>query len=393
MSSPDDKRKRGKSTTAVHAGELATTLGEVHTPIYQTSTFYFPTDDPATWEGNVPEGTYIYSRYGNPTIKAAEDKLAALEGAERGMIFSSGMAAITATLMAFLRRGDHIVSVEDLYGGTYAFLREELPRFGVEVTMVRTDDLGALEGAITPRTRMIFLESPTNPLLKLVDIEGAAQIAQSKGIRSVIDSTFATPINTNPIELGVDLVCHSCTKYLNGHSDLVAGAVVGWKKDIEAIGRMRIQYGGSLDPLGAFLLARGMKTLDLRMERHNRNGMEMAHFLEGHPLVHAVHYPGLESHPQHALAQRQMRGFGGMVSFELSGREAAEKAVRRLKVVKKATSLGGVDSLVSMPLSSSHRSLPPQERARLGIKDGMIRLSLGIEDIEDLKTDIDQALN
>jgi cystathionine beta-lyase/cystathionine gamma-synthase len=393
LSSNEDKRKRGKSTTAVHAGELATTLGEVHTPIYQTSTFYFPTDDPATWEGNVPEGAYIYSRYGNPTIKAAEDKLAALEGAERGMVFSSGMAAITATLLTFLSKGDHMVSVEDVYGGTYAFLRKELPRFGIDVTMVASDDLVALEGAITPRTKLIYLESPTNPLLKLVDIQGAADIAQAKGIRSVIDSTFATPINTNPIELGVDLVCHSCTKYLNGHSDLIAGAVVGSKKDIEAIGAMRIQYGGSLDPLGAFLLSRGMKTLDLRMERHNRNGMEMARFLEGHPKVRAVHYPGLEAHPQHRLAMRQMRGFGGMVSFEVSGREAAERALRSFKLVKKATSLGGVDSLVSMPLNSSHKSLPPQERARLGIKDGLIRLSLGIEDIEDLKADIDQALN
>jgi len=392
LSSNEDKRKRGKSTTAVHAGELATTLGEVHTPIYQTSTFYFPTDDPATWEGNVPEGAYIYSRYGNPTIKAAEDKLAALEGAERGLVFSSGMAAITATLLTFLSKGDHMVSVEDVYGGTYAFLRKELPRFGIDVTMVASDDLVALEDAITPRTKLIYLESPTNPLLKLVDIQGAADIARARGIKSVIDSTFATPINTNPIELGVDLVCHSCTKYLNGHSDLIAGAVAGSKKDIEAIGAMRIQYGGSLDPLGAFLLSRGMKTLDLRVERHNRNGMEMARFLEGHPKVRAVHYPGLETHPQHRLAMKQMRGFGGMVSFEVSGRAAAERALRSFKLVKKATSLGGVDSLVSMPLNSSHKSLPPQERARLGIRDGLIRLSLGIEDIEDLKADVDQAL-
>jgi cystathionine beta-lyase/cystathionine gamma-synthase len=393
LSSPIEKRGQGKSTTAVHAGELATTLGEVHTPIYQTSTFYFPTEDPTTWQGNVPDGAYIYTRYGNPTIKAVEDKLAALEGAERGMVFSSGMAAITATLLTFLSKGDHLVSVEDVYGGTYAFLRKELPRFGIDVTMVSSTDLDALERAITPRTKLIYLESPTNPLLKLVDIKAAAEIARVKGIKSVIDSTFATPINTNPIELGIDLVCHSCTKYLNGHSDLIAGAVVGGKADIEAIGSLRIQYGGSLDPLGAFLLSRGMKTLDLRMERHNRNGMETARFLEKHPKVEGVHYPGLESHPQHFLAKRQMHGYGGMVSFEVKGgREAAEKALRSFKLIKKATSLGGVDSLVSMPLNSSHKSLPPQERARLGIKDGLIRLSLGVEDLEDLKADLDQAL-
>ena len=391
----DSRKKKGKSTTAVHSGEFAPTeFGEVTTPIFQTSTFFFPTKDPITWKGQVPEGSYIYTRWGNPTIRAAEDKLAALENAERGLVFSSGMAAITSTLLSFLGKGDNIVSVEDIYGGTYSFLRNELPRLGVSVNFVETTDLHALEKAINPRTKVIYLESPTNPLLKLVDIKAVARIGEGRGIKTVIDSTFATPINQNPIDLGIDLVVHSCTKYLNGHSDLIAGAVLGRKEDIDLISKKRILYGGSLDPLGAFLLIRGLKTLDVRMERHNQNGMKVARFLEGCSEVERVHYPGLKSHPQHSLAKRQMSGFSGMVSFELNGgRPAAEKALDAFKIIKKATSLGGVDSLVSMPLNSSHSSLSPEERARLGIKDSLLRLSLGIEDPEDLMDDLEQALS
>ena len=391
-----DKRKRfkGASTTAVHAGELPPSQGEVVTPIYQTSTFYFPTSDPSTWEGKVPDGSYIYTRWGNPTIRAAEEKLAQLEGAERGLLFSSGMAAITSTILCFVGKGDHLVSVEDIYGGTYSFIRSELPRLGVEVTFVDSTDPDELARAIRPNTRLVYLESPTNPLLKLVDIRRAARIAKGRGIKSMIDSTFATPINQKPIDMGVDLVAHSCTKYLNGHSDLIAGAVLGRQEDIESISKKRILYGGSMDPLGAFLLSRGLKTLAVRMERHNRNGAEIARFLESHPKVEGVHYPGLESHPQHALAKEQMSGFGGMVSFEVrGGRKAAEKALRSFQIIKMATSLGGVDSLASMPLNSSHSSLTLEERQRLGIKDQLIRLSLGIEDAEDLMQDLDLALS
>lgn len=387
------KRFKGISTTAVHAGELPPTQGEVVTPIYQTSTFYFPTQDPSTWEGKVPDGSYIYTRWGNPTIRAAEDKLAALEGAERGLLFSSGMAAITSTILSSVGKGDHLVSVEDIYGGTFSFIRSELPRLGVEVTFVDSTVPGALAKAIRPNTKLIFLESPTNPLLKLVDIRAAAKIAKEHGIKSMIDSTFATPINQRPIDMGIDLVAHSCTKYLNGHSDLIAGVVLGREAEIESISKKRILYGGSMDPLGAFLLFRGLKTLAVRMERHNRNGMEVAQFLESHPKVERVHYPGLASHPQHGLAKEQMSGFGGMVSFEVrGGRKAAEKALRSFEVIKMATSLGGVDSLASMPLNSSHSSLTPQERQRLGIKDQLIRLSLGIEDAEDLRQDLERAL-
>lgn len=387
------KRFKGISTTAVHAGELPPTQGEVVTPIYQTSTFYFPTQDPSTWEGKVPDGSYIYTRWGNPTIRAAEDKLAALEGAEKGLLFSSGMAAITSTILSFVGKGDHLVSVEDIYGGTFSFIRSELPRLGVEVTFVDSTVPGAVAKAIRPNTKLIYLESPTNPLLKLVDIRAAAKIAKEHGIKSMIDSTFATPINQRPIDMGIDLVAHSCTKYLNGHSDLIAGVVLGREAEIESISKKRILYGGSMDPLGAFLLFRGLKTLAVRMERHNRNGTEVAQFLESHPKVERVHYPGLASHPQHGLAKEQMSGFGGMVSFEvLGGRKAAEKALRSFEVIKMATSLGGVDSLASMPLNSSHSSLTPQERQRLGIKDQLIRLSLGIEDAEDLRQDLERAL-
>ena len=387
------KRFKGRSTTAVHAGELPPCKGEVVTPIYQTSTFFFPTQDPSTWEGKVPEGSYIYTRWGNPTIRATEDKLAALEGAERGLLFSSGMAAITSTMLAFVGKGDHVVSVEDVYGGTFSFLRSELPRLGVEVSLVETTDPEAIARAIRPSTKLVYLESPTNPLLRLVDIRAAVKVAKEHGVRTMIDSTFATPINQRPIDLGVDLVAHSCTKYLNGHSDLIAGAVLGREEDIESISKKRILYGGSLDPLGAFLLFRGLKTLAVRMERHNRNGQEIAQFLESHPKVERVHFPGLTSHPQHALARSQMSGFGGMVSFEVrGGRAMAEKALRAFQVIKMATSLGGVDSLASMPLNSSHSSLTPQERQRIGIKDQLIRLSLGIEDPEDLREDLERAL-
>ncbi|MCU0861159.1 MAG: aminotransferase class I/II-fold pyridoxal phosphate-dependent enzyme [Methanomassiliicoccales archaeon] len=390
----ESRRFKGRSTTAVHSGEPSPSRGEAVTPIFQTSTFYFPTEDPSTWEGKVPEGSYIYTRWGNPTIRAAEDKLAALEGSERGLLFSSGMAAITSAILSFVGKGDHIVSVEDIYGGTFSFLRSELPRMGVEVTFVDSTDTGAMERAIRPNTKLLYLESPTNPLLKLVDIRAAARVARAKGIKSLIDSTFATPINQRPIDLGVDLVAHSCTKYLNGHSDLIAGAVLGGKEDIEAISKRRILFGGSMDPLGAFLLIRGLKTLAVRMERHNLNGLRLAGFLESHRGVERVHYPGLSSHPQHSLAESQMSGFGGMVSFEVrGGRRAAERALRSFQVVKRATSLGGVDSLASMPLNSSHSSLSPQERERLGIHDQLIRLSAGIEDAEDLEDDLDQALS
>ncbi|MGD0057136.1 MAG: PLP-dependent aspartate aminotransferase family protein [Methanomassiliicoccales archaeon] len=389
------RKYKGMSTAAVHSGEAKDEqFGSVNVPIFQTSTFYFPTDDPRTWDGQVPDGSYIYTRYGNPTIRAAEDKIAYLEGAEKGLIFSSGMAAITATLTSLLGNGDELVSVEDVYGGTFNLMKNELPRLGVRIEFVDATKTSGIIAAITNKTRVVYLESPTNPMLKLVDIPTVAKAAHEKGATVVIDSTFATPVNQNPISMGVDMVIHSCTKYLNGHSDLIAGAVVGRRALIDSIWKKRVVFGGSLDPIGAYLLIRGMKTLVIRMTKHNENGKAIAEYLEGHRNVERVHYPGLESHPQHDLASRLLHGYGGMVSFEVAGgRGAAEKVLRSFSLIKKATSLGGVDSLASMPLNSSHSALSPSDRARLGIKDSLVRLSIGIEDVEDLKEDIDRALN
>ncbi|MBM4237039.1 MAG: aminotransferase class I/II-fold pyridoxal phosphate-dependent enzyme [Euryarchaeota archaeon] len=396
MSEEERRREgyRGMSTIAVHAGEWKDEFsGSVTTPIYQTSTFYFPTADPSTWEGQVPDGSYIYTRYGNPTARAVEDKVAAMEGAEKGLAFSSGMAAITTTLLSLLEKGDRIVSVEDVYGGTFSFMRNELPRLGVEIDFVDSTNTPGIIDAIKEGAKVVYLESPTNPMLKIVDVPTVARAAHDRGAIVVMDNTFSTPVNQNPIPMGVDLVIHSCTKYLNGHSDLIAGVVVGASAHIDRIWKKRILMGGTLDPLGAFLLLRGMKTLVIRMARHNENGMAMAEFLEGHERVERVYYPGLRSHPQYDLAKGLLRGFGGMVSFEVAGgRAGAETFLRSLQLVKKATSLGGVDSLASMPLNSSHAALSPADRARLGIKDSLVRLSIGIEDVEDLKADIDQAL-
>ena len=395
MSSDETSNHRGRSTKSVHGGEIKKDCqGAVTTPIYQTSTFYFPTDDPVTWEGKVPEGSYIYSRYGNPTVSAVEAKMASLENAEAAIAFSSGMAAISTTILSLLKKGDRLVTIEDLYGGTFNLMRSELPRFGVDVQMVSTTDLKEMKHALEAGANLVYLESPTNPLLKLVDIGAAVELAHSVGAKVMIDSTFATPINQNPIDLGVDVVVHSATKYLNGHSDLIAGVVVGGKEDMKHVHDKRIVYGGSLDPMGAFLLMRGTKTLDVRMERHNRNGLAVARFLERHENVKRVHYPGLPSHPQHELAERQMRGFGGMVSFEVAGgRHEAEKLLKSLQMIKRATSLGGVDSLVSMPLNSSHSLLTPEERSRLGIKDSLVRLSVGIEDEQDIIDDLNRGLS
>jgi cystathionine beta-lyase/cystathionine gamma-synthase len=303
------------------------------------------------------------------------------------------MAAISTALLTFLEKGDRVVSVEDIYGGTYNLMVNHLRKLGITVDFAPTTDTARLIDAITPGTKVVYLETPTNPLLKLIDVPAVAKAAHEAGAMVMIDNTFATPINQQPLEMGVDLVLHSCTKYLNGHTDLIAGAAIGRTADIEAMGRKRIVMGGALDPMGAFLLSRGIKTLAVRMERHNYNGLAIATYLESHSLVDKVHYPGLDSHPQHRLAERLMAAYGGMVSFEVKGgRKNAEKMMQRCQVVKMATSLGGVDSLISMPLNSSHAAVPPQERARLGIKDNLVRLSVGIEDVQDIADDLDQAL-
>lgn len=388
------KGSKGRSTISVHSGEhIDKETGAVNTPIYQSSTFFFPTGDRRTWDGEVPDGSFIYTRYGNPTVAAAERKIAELESGKRCLLFASGMAATSTTLLTFLRSGDRLVSQEDIYGGSYNLMRYHLTSLGIDVRFAPTADTGALIEAIVPGTKVVWLESPTNPLLKLVDYPEVIKAAHEQGAMVFIDNTFATPINQRPLEKGADLVMESGTKYLGGHSDLLAGAVVTDGLDLEPVARKRIVMGSSMDPLPAFLLERGMKTLAVRMRCHNENGMAIAEFLEDHPRVDGVHYPGLESHPQHALAKKLMSGFGGMLSFEVKGgRKEAERTMASMNLVKMATSLGGVESLVSMPLNSSHAALPPEERARLGIRDSLLRLSVGIEDVEDLKEDLDQAL-
>jgi cystathionine beta-lyase/cystathionine gamma-synthase len=389
------KKFNGLETIAARYGEyIDPNIGNVITPIFQTSTYFFPTEDPKTWEGEVPDGTYIYLRYGNPTERAVTDKLARMEGAEKGMLFSSGMAAISTTLLTYLSKGDHIVSVEDIYGGSFNLMHNTFPRMGIDVSLVDSTDTQQIVDSIDDGTKIVYLESPTNPLLKITDIPEVVKVAHDAGVRVIIDNTFATPVNQNPIEMGVDLVIHSCTKFLNGHSDVLAGAVVGTSDDMEAIWNQRIVFGGSPDPVAAFLLLRGMRTLVLRMKKHSENGMAMAEFLEDHPRVDGVYYPGLKSNPQYSLAKKMLRDFGGMASFNVKGsRQDAEKVLRSFELFAMATSLGGVESLASMPLNSSHFALSPEDRARMGIRDQLIRLSVGIEDIEDLKEDMDKALN
>jgi len=388
------KRFKGMDTIAARYGEyIDHETGNVITPIFQTSTYFFPTEDPSTWEGEVPDGTYIYARYGNPTERAVTDKLAKMEGTEMGILFSSGMASISTTLLTHLGKGDHIVSVEDVYGGSFNLMHNTFPRMGIDATFVDATNTEQIVDSITDRTKVVYLESPTNPLLKIIDVPTVAKAAHEYGAKVIMDNTFATPVHQNPISMGVDLVVHSCTKYLNGHSDVLAGAVVGRASEMDAIWNQRIVFGGAPDPFAAFLLLRGMRTLVVRMRKHSENGRAVAEFLEDHPKVDRVYYPGLESHPQHELASKLLSDFGGMVSFEVKGtREDTEKVMSSFQLFAMATSLGGVESLVSMPLNSSHHALSVEDRERLGIRDQLLRLSVGIESEEDLKEDLDQAL-
>lgn len=386
---------KGMSTRCVHDGDLSLRYeGAINTPIFQSSTFGFPTEDKRTWEGVVPDGTYIYSRNSNPTLRAVEDKLASLEGGEVALGFSSGMGAISTALLSFLKKGDRMVAMQDLYGGTYALLKNEMPRLGIEVIFVPTTSAQELCAEIDERTKVIYLESPTNPLLKLIDIKETCRLAKERGCMVMIDNTFATPVLQRPLSMGVDVVLHSATKYLNGHSDVIAGFAVGSKEDMTKVHGKRRVFGATLDPLPAYLVGRGMKTLELRVGRHESNAREVAGFLASHPQVIRCIYPGLSSHPDHELARRQMDGFGGMVTFEVKGgREAAESFMKRLKIFAKAASLGGVESLASMPRNTSHTSFSDEEREMLGIGEGMVRLSVGIEDPEDLIEDLDRALS
>ena len=375
------------ATRAIHAGQDADpTTGATITPIYQTSTY--------TQAGLGDHKGYEYSRTGNPTRAALETCLAALENARFGLAFGSGMAAESAVL-SILRPGDHVLAADDLYGGSYRIFERVLRPMGIEFDYIPARDTAAYAAAIRPETKLIWIESPTNPLLTLVDIAAVARAAHEKGVKVVVDNTFATPYVQRPLDLGADVVVHSTTKYINGHSDVVGGAVLTNDEDFYTnVKFYQNAAGGVPSPFDSWLVLRGAKTLAVRMRQHCENAMEVARFLDGHPLVRTVYYPGLASHPDHALAQRQMSAFGGMVSFDFQGTRAdVDTFVRHLRVFALAESLGGVESLCCHPASMTHGSIPAAERERRGVTETLLRLSVGIEDIRDLIADLDQALN
>jgi len=385
----------GDSTRSVHEAEpFDEHTGSVTIPIYETSTFGFARAD------EVPEAVahsalkgYVYSRWDNPTVVTLEKKLAAFEHGGDGAAFSSGMAAISTAVFSFLKKGTHVLGIKDLYGGTYALLHDILPDIGFDTTLVESSDFGSLERGIKKSTGIVYIESPTNPTLKLVDIQKAAKLAHSDGAVLMVDNTFASPINQNPVDLGADVVLHSLTKYVNGHMDLIAGAAVAGKKNAHRIKMMRRDFGGTLDPLPAWLILRGMKTMAIRVRQQNATAMVLAEFLSTHRKVAKVHYPGLETHPQYKLAKKQMKGFGGMLSFEVRGTTRdAMKFTESLKVATLAASLGGVETLVSQPYNMTHTQMSAKERALTGIPETLVRVSVGIEDADDLVADFRRAL-
>ena len=387
-------REEGFSTRSVHAGEeIDPTSGSVATPIYQTATFAFPSTKILLEVMERKRKGNVYTRWWNPTNQAAENKIANLESAESALLFSSGMAAISSMILTVVQAGDHVVSMRDVYGATFEFLSEFLPKINVGVTFIDANKPQEIKKALRENTKLVYLETPTNPTMKVVDIAAVRKIVGKSEAKVAVDSTFATPFNQQPLKLGADIVVHSATKYFAGHADVTAGVVVGNTKFISQVYETRKLLGGVLDPHAAWLLIRGLKTFALRMRRHNENGIAIAEFLRKHPKVNQVFYPGLESHPQFALAKRQMRGFGGMLSFIPKGNgDYASHVIDRLKVFKLAPSLGGVESLATQPWTLSHYYVPKTERVKAGIIDELIRLSIGIEDPDDLISDLKQAL-
>jgi cystathionine beta-lyase/cystathionine gamma-synthase len=374
------------STICLHAGqEPDPSTGAIITPIYQTSTYV--QDELGVHKG------YEYARTQNPTRFALERNIAAIEGGKAGFAFASGMAAIGA-IGTLLKAGDHVIVSKNTYGGTFRLFDKVLTRVAISFSWVDTANLDEVEREISSSTRMLFVETPTNPVMRLTDLAGAAALAHRHNLRLVVDNTFASPYIHRPIEFGADLVVHSTTKYLNGHSDSVGGVVVATRDDdIEWLTFVQNAEGAILSPFDSWLVLRGTKTLALRMERHNANGLAMAQYLEAHPKVAKVNYPGLPSHPQHALARTQMRGFGGMIAFDVGSLEAARRVLNSVRLCALAESLGGVETLISHPATMTHASVPADRRAALGITDGLVRISVGIEDIDDLKADVGQALD
>ena len=391
-----EMKKLGLGTTAIHAGTLKNLYGTLAMPIYQTSTFIFDSAEQGGRRFALEEAGYIYTRLGNPTTTTLENKIAALEEGEAGIAMSSGMGAISSTLWTMLKAGDHVVTDKTLYGCTFALMNHGLTRFGVEVTFVDTSNLEEVKNAMKENTRVIYLETPANPNLKIVDLEGVCKVAHTNpNTLVIVDNTFATPYMQKPLKLGVDIVVHSATKYLNGHGDVIAGLVVTKQEladQIRFVG-LKDMTGAVLGPQEAYYIIRGLKTFEIRMERHCKNARTIVDFLNKHPKVEKVYYPGLESHPGYEIAKKQMKDFGAMISFELKGGfEAGKTLLNNLKLCSLAVSLGDTETLIQHPASMTHSPYTKEEREAAGITDGLVRLSVGLENVEDIIADLEQGL-
>ena len=384
-----------EATKLIHAGEGIDTgaTPSLTTPIYETSTFVFDSvADVVKYQSGTLDG-YLYSRYENPTVIAVEQKLAAVDQAEASLLFSSGMAAIATAMLTLLEAGDEIVCSAAIYGGTLHIIEDLLSKLGINGRFVSLADLATPGAVIGPKTKIVWFESPINPTLRCVDVRAVADACRKAGVISAIDNTFASAIIQPVLAMGVDLSMQSCTKYLNGHSDVTGGVLSGSKALLAPMAKMRRLLGGIMDPQPAYALGRGMKTMPLRVAQHNANAAAVAQFLDRHPAIERVYYPGLPSHPDHEIAVRQMKGFGGMVTIDVKGgKEAAFRAFDRLKVIKRAASLGGVESICSLPILTSQYGLTDEELMRAGVSKGMIRISVGLEDVQDLQDDLAQAL-
>jgi cystathionine beta-lyase/cystathionine gamma-synthase len=390
---PKTSKRPRSATLAIHAGEDNHGRNTpVSPPIVRSSTFTLASSKELKRYAEGKSKAYMYTRYGNPTLAVAEAKLAALEGGEAALVLASGMAAISTSLLSALRAGDELIATRKLYGGSYRLMRDVLPGLGIRTRYVEAD-LAGVEKLVNERTRVLYVETPTNPTLEIVDLRRAAALARRYKLISMVDSTFGSPVLQRPLEFGFDLSLHSATKYLGGHSDLVAGAVIGSREMIGRIRELMMRLGGNMDPAAAFLLNRGLKTLELRVRRQSETALKLARFLSKHPKVASVHYPGLPSHPNHRLAKSQMDGFGGMLAFDVKGGLAAARRVcDRTRIFQLAVSLGGVESLIMLPLYSSHYGMSAKELAAVGVTPGTIRLSTGLEDPADLIADLKQAL-
>jgi methionine-gamma-lyase len=387
-------KKHRFATNVVHAGqEPDPSTGSVAVPIYQTSTFAFRDVEQGARRFTGAEEGYIYTRLGNPTIRALEISLTELEEGEDARACASGMAAINIAVLSLVNKGDHVVTTDSLYGGTAKLFSDILPKFGVHFTFVDLSEPKNVEGAMRENTKIIYVETPSNPTMKLTDIEAVSKIAKENGITTMVDNTFMSPYFQQPLKLGADVSIHSLTKYLSGHSDVIGGAIIASKAIIGLIDPILTNTGATLGPFEAWLTLRGIKTLAVRLDRHNENALKIAKFLETHPKVEKVHYPGLPSHPQHELAKKQMSGFGGVLSFELKGGlEAGRKLMNSVRLCTLAVSLGAVETLIEHPASMTHVIVPKEERLKTGITDSLVRLAVGIEDADDIISDLDQAL-